>query len=344
MLQIVIVEVCETRRCDSMKVWIFIGYFIVAAMLHFVPNTIWKNTDHELRNETNYFLQETADTYIKFKELHPIDAAERHKEIISKLVITFDLICVLHKVHFDLEFGPAIPQEKSEPCEIEKSLLELEKILSKSVHLEADFYKIVSAFEKMYERDSYIILAKKMMSGNTMEPTAYARKFITKSEIEMLSNSVCNSLMNHVYPIDFFIQQIATQTIDDRLIPSHTGKDIITSHMLRSDLKSMTMNLFALLCAQDFYTKYGSINAAINLQFYLAIWNTSIMLLMYLNPTLIFSIIFHLQVLFCKLYKRCNGCACRFNTLFTFVMLETILENLRKELKKLTRYRYKKRK
>ena len=344
MLQIVIVEVCETRRCDSMKVWIFIGYFIVAVMLCFVPHTIWNNTDHELIDETNYFLRETVDTYIEFKQLNSIDAADRYKEIISKLVLTFEKICVLHKLHHPkMVFGPAIPQEQSEPCEILTTLEQLEKMLSESAHLEADFYNIVNVFQIVYDRDTYIKLANKMVSGNTREPAAYPKKMILNSSIEILSNSICNSLMNHVFPIDFFIQEIISVPRDGRKLYAKTGKEMVPLDKVKSDLKSLTLKLFTLLCAQDFYPKYVSIKAATNLQFYLAIWNITIMLLMYLNPTLMFTVIFHLQVLFCKLYKRCIGCACRFNTLFTFVILETIIEELRKELKKLTRFRYKRR-
>ena len=352
-----------------MDLLVFITYFFISFTLFLIPSKIWDGIDWQLSKDLNMYgsnpwlWTETVQLFNYYKKLNSYEASEELMELISKLVKSLELICELHKESrkeykkrglfntvnppFPTGIGP------TEPCDIKVLLEDLHDKL-KRANLKAEFSNILDDFHRTFPKDTYIQLTGKIISHSVGKPAVFHKESDSKniSEVAKSSRYVLTQLMYHLGTLIHIIdtqldsamqkQQYPVRTTNEKTIREIAQRMELKLNSLlsrRKDVPFFVLKIFILLCAHhDIWM--SSIYIATNIQFYFAIINTVLMLMMYSNLSFVFSITFHLQVLFCRLYKRFVGCPCKFRNFYTFKMLETLIEDSRKERRRFARYRY----
>ena len=349
---------------------VFIVYCFVSITVFLMPSKIWDGIDWQLSKDLNLYesnpwlWKETIHFFNSYKLLNSHEASEELMELIPKLVKSLELICELHqesqkeyeKRGLFNTLNPAYPTGigPTEPCDIKIALEDLH-IKLKRANLRDEFSNLLDDFHQTFPKDTYIRLTEKIISDKFEKPAVFHTESGLKniSEVTESSRYVLIQLMYHLGTLIHIIDTQGDSALKEmqKLYHRHGNDKTKRESVQRVEekLKSLqsrhkevpffVLKIFILLCAhQDI--RMSSLYKATNIQFYFAIGNTVMMLLMYSNLTFVFSITFHLQVLFCSLYKRYVGCPCKFRNFYTFKMLETMIEDSRKEQRRLARYRH----
>ena len=341
-------------------------YFFVSFSLCLIQDYFWDGIDWQLSEELNlhksshWLWKETVHLHTAYKQLRFHEGSEELVYLIPRLVNSLELICELHKDSrkeyeekglfntvmppFPTGIGP------TEPCDIKISLEDLyDKLISSN--MKEEFNNILDDFHRTFPQDTYIRLAAKIISKSFRMPAVFHTESDSKniSDVTKLSRHVLTQLMYHLGTLLHIIDNQGNSAFEELQNVHRRHADSWSKRKLEVKLKSLkssrkevpfhVLKIFILLCAhQDIWM--SSLYNATTMQFYFAVLNTVLMLIMHFHSQLVFSMIFRLQVLFCRFYKRFVGCPCKFRTFSTFKMLETMIENSRKERRRLARYRH----
>ena len=341
-------------------------YSFVSSALFLIPNYFWDGINWQLSKDldvygsSHWLWKETVHLHTAYKQLRSHEGSKELIYLIPRLVNSLELICELHKDSqreyqkkglintlmppFPTGIGP------TEPCDIKIALEDLhDKLISSN--LKEEFNNILADYHRTFPTDTYIRLAAKIISKNFRMPAVFVNERDVKnvSEVTKSSTHVLTQLMYHLGMLIHIIDNQGNSAFEE-LQNVHRGHaDSWGKRKLEVKLKSLkssrkevpfhVLKIFILLCAHQNFWMSSVYNAA-TMQFYFAVLNTVLMLIMHFHSQLVFSMIFRLQVLFCRFYKRFVGCPCKFRTFSTFKMLETMIENSRKERRRLARYRH----
>ena len=340
-------------------------YFFISFSLCLIQDYFWDGIDWQLSEELNlhksshWLWKETVHLHTAYKQLRFHEGSEELVYLIPRLVNSLELICELHKDSqreyqkkglintlmppFPTGIGP------TEPCDIKIALEDLhDKLISSN--LKEEFNNILADYHRTFPTDTYIRLAAKIISKNFRMPAVFVNERDVKnvSEVTKSSTHVLTQLMYHLGMLIHIIDNQGNSAFEELQNVHYGHANSWGKRKLEVKLKSLksshkevpfhVLKLFILLCAhQDIWM--SSVYNAATMQFYFAVLNTVLMLIMHLHSKLVFSMIFHLQVYFCRFYKRFVGCPCKFRNFYTFLMLERI-RNSRKEWRRHARHRY----
>ena len=340
-------------------------YSFVSSALFLIPNYFWDGINWQLSKDldvygsSHWLWKETVHLHTAYKQLRFHEGSEELVYLIPRLVNSLELICELHKDSrkeyeekglfntvmppFPTGIGP------TEPCDIKISLEDLyDKLISSN--MKEEFNNILDDFHRTFPQDTYIRLAAKIISKSFRMPAVFHTESDSKniSDVIKLSRHVLTQLMYHLGTLLHIIDNQGNSAFEELQNVHHGYADSWGKRKLELKLKSLKssrkevpfhiLKIFILLCAhQDIWM--SSVYNAATMQFYFSVLNTVLMLIMHFHSKLVFSIVFHLQVYFCRFYKRFVGCPCKFRNFYTFLMFERI-RNSKKEWRRHARHRH----